>query len=234
MPFNWIPETIIWENFSSAWRLGSLDTAFWASIKVSVIYISVHVVCCTLIGYVFAKYKFRFKKTLFLLILLTMMIPQELTFFPVYGVVRKLHLIDTSVGVMLPFAISGVGIFLMRQFSAYVPKEILEAARIDGCGHIRTFVSVALPLLKSAISALAILAFSFIWDEYAWSKLVLNTDNKLTLPLMLAKLSMSPSNEVKISELMAASLLVLLPVLVLYLIFQRQFIESITQSGVKG
>lgn len=234
IPFHWIPQEFHWDNFSSAWKLGSLKTAFISSFSVSVLYICIHVSCCTLIGYVFAKYKFRFKNFFFLLILLTMMIPQELTFFPVYGVVKKMHLIDTYLGVVMPFAISGVGIFFMRQFCAYVPDEILEAARIDGCGHIRSFVSVALPLLKPSISALTVLAFSFIWDEFAWSKLVLNSMEKLTLPVTLAKLSMSPINEVKISELLAASVLVLLPVVILFVFFQKQFIESITQSGVKG
>lgn len=234
IPFNWIPKEIHWENFPNAWRLGSLGTAFFSSVSVSAIYIVIHVCFCTLIGYVFAKYQFKFKNFLFLMILLTMMIPQELTFFPVYGVVKNMHLIDTYLGVVMPFAVSGVGIFMMRQFCAYVPNEILEAARIDGCGHVRSFVSVALPLLKPSISALTVLAFSFIWDEFAWSKLVLNSMEKMTLPVTLAKLSLSPINEVKISELLAASVLALLPVVILFAFFQRQFIESITQSGVKG
>ena len=145
IPFSWIPKEIHWENFSSAWKLGGLKTAFISSFCVSVLYICIHVSCCTLIGYVFAKYRFRFKNFFFLMILVTMMIPQELTFFPVYGVVKNMHLIDTYVGVVIPFAISGVGIFFMRQFCAYVPNEILEAARIDGANAWHQLWRIQLP-----------------------------------------------------------------------------------------
>ncbi|MGN1141154.1 MAG: carbohydrate ABC transporter permease [Oliverpabstia sp.] len=211
-----------------------MGSAFFSSICISVLYIILHVCCCTLIGYVFAKFEFRYKNLLFMLVLLTMMIPQELTFFPVYGVTKKLGILNTYRGVVFPFFISGFGVFFMRQFSAYVPNEILEAAKIDGCGNLKAFIRIAVPLLKSAISALTILAFSFIWDEFAWSKLVLSSPDKLSIPIQLSSLALSSTSEVKISELLAASVIAMIPVIILFLIFQRHFIESITQSGVKG
>lgn len=234
VPFNWFPQNFHMENYTEAWKMAHMDTAYFSSFCVSILYIICHVFFCTIIGYVFAKYNFKGKNILFTLVLMTMMIPQELTYFPVYGVIKGLKLINTYVGAALPLIISGVGVFLMRQFAAYIPNEILEAARIDGCGNFKSFIRVGVPLLKPAMSTLTILAFSFIWDEFPWSRLVLNTPDKMTIPIMLVNLASSSTNEVKITALLAASVLAMLPVVILFVIFQRQFIESITQSGVKG
>lgn len=234
IPFSWIPKEFVFENFTNAWKLAHIGTAFFSSVCVSVLYIILHLTCCTLLGYVFAKFEFKFKNFFFMIVLLTMMIPQELTFFPIYGITKNLGSLNRYAGVVFPFFISGFGVFFMRQFSAYIPKSILEAARIDGCTNVKTFIFVALPLLKSAISALTVLAFSFIWDEFAWSKLVLSSPEKLSLPIALSTLAMSSTSEVKISELLAASVIAMIPVVILYALFQKQFIASITQSGVKG
>lgn len=234
IPFSWIPKEFLFSNYASAWKMGHMGTAFFSSICISLIYIILHLTCCTLIGYVFAKYNFRFKNFWFMIVLLTMMIPQELTFFPIYGITKNLGILNSYFGVVFPFFISGFGVFFMRQFSAYVPNEIIEASEIDGCGNVKSFVFVALPLLKSAIAALTILAFSFIWDEFAWSKLVLSSPDKLSLPIQLSMLALSSTSEVAISELLAASVIAMIPVVILFILFQKQFIESITQSGVKG
>lgn len=234
IPFKWIPEEFLFSNYVRAWKIGKMGSAFFSSMCISVMYIVLHICCCTLIGYVFAKFEFKYKNLLFMVVLLTMMIPQELTLFPLYGVAKELNILNKYVGVIFPFAISGFGIFFMRQFSAYVPNEILEAARIDGCGNLRTFGKVAIPLLKPAISALSVLAFSFIWDEFAWSKLVLSSQNKLSIPIALTSLSSSSLNDVLISELLAASVIAMIPVVILFVIFQKQFMSSITQSGIKG
>lgn len=234
VPFRWIPETFQLSNYYDAWTIGHMNTAFFSSACVSAIYIVCHISFCTIIGFVFAKYKFKGKNILFALVLVTMMIPQELTYFPVYGIVKELGLINKYLGVALPLMISGMGVFMMRQFSMYIPNEILEAAKIDGCGNFRSFISVGVPLVKPGIASLTILAFSFIWDEFAWSRLVLNTPEKMTIPIMLTNLISSSTNEVKITAMLAASVIAMLPVIVLFIVFQRQFIESITQSGVKG
>lgn len=234
VPFHWIPETFYFDNYVQAWSVGHMDTAFLSSVCVSAIYIVCHICFCTIIGFVFAKYKFKGKNILFLLVLVTMMIPQELTYFPVYGVVKNLKLINTYPGVALPLMISGMGVFMMRQFSMYIPNEILEAAKIDGCGNFKSFLRVGVPLLKPGMASLTVLAFSFIWDEFAWSRLVLNAPDKMTIPIMLTNLISSSTNEVKITVMLGASVIAMLPVVILFVIFQKQFIESITQSAVKG
>ena len=234
VPFNWIPKALHFENLKKAWKVAQMDTAFFSSACVSLIYLACHLCFCTLIGFVFAKYQFKGKNFLFTLVLATMMIPQELTFFPVYGIIKKLHLIDTYLGAALPLMISGMGVFMMRQFSVYIPNEILEAAKMDGCGNLRSFLHVGLPLLKPGLASLSVLAFSYIWDEFAWSRLVLNSNDHMTLPITLVNLMSASSLDVDVMSMLAASVITILPVLILFVIFQKQFIASIAQSGVKG
>jgi ABC-type glycerol-3-phosphate transport system permease component len=238
VPFNWIPEKVVWSNYTYAFtgshRIIDLKTAYISSIIVSSGYIVMHLLFCTVSGFVFAKYSFRLKNLLLTLVVATMMIPQELTYIPVYGIMRKLHFIDTYQGAILPLMISGFGVFFMRQFATYIPTEMLEAARIDGAGNIRTFFAIVLPLLKPAVSALTILAFSFIWDEFAWSTLVLSSNEHLTIPIALVSLSKSSNMDIKPGELLATSMMAMIPVIVIYLLFQKQFITSVTSSGIKG
>lgn len=234
VPFSWIPEQFNLSNYSAAWTEGNMRSALFSSVCVSIMYIVCHISFCTIIGFVFAKYKFRWKKLMFTLILLTMMLPQELSYFPVYGIVKKLGIVNEYIGVALPLMISGMGVFMMRQFSLYIPNELLEAAKIDGCGNFKSFIRIGVPLLKPGMSSLTILAFSFIWDEFAWSRLVLNTPNKMTIPIMLTNLVSSSNNDVELTTMLAASVIAMIPVITLYVIFQRQFMESIIQSGIKG
>jgi ABC-type glycerol-3-phosphate transport system permease component len=233
-PFDWVPHELLFRNFSHIWIEGKLGYAFLSSVCASSIYIVLHLFICTISGYVFAKYNFRFRNTIFTFILITMMVPPEITYFPVYGIMKSLHAINTYPGLVIPCMISGFGIFFMRQFAIYIPNELLECARIDGAGNLRTFFQIALPLLKSAVSALAILAFVYIWNEYAWSYLVINSDKMKTLPVTLAMMASQQFNPISYNEILAGGVIALLPVLVLFLIFQKQFIESVTNSGIKG
>ena len=233
-PFNWIPEDFKFVNFYAIWTKGQLQYAFISSVITALLYLLIHLTVCTAAGYVFAKYKFRYKNFLFSIILVTMMIPQELTFFPVYDIVKRLHAINTYPGLILPIMISGFGVFFMRQFATYIPNELLECAKIDGSGNIRTFVRIAIPLMKPAISSLAILAFTYIWDEFAWARIAVSVPKMRTLPIVLATLANSSFHEVEQNELIAGGLLTVIPVIVLFLIFQKQFIESVAYSGIKG
>jgi multiple sugar transport system permease protein len=234
--FNWIPGELMFSNYVEDLTTAKLGTAFFNSDLVTAIYIPIHILLCSLTGYIFAKFNFRFKNFLFLFILLTMLIPQETTYFSVYNIVKILGWLNTPQGVVLPYFYSGFGIFMMRQFALSIPTELLEASKLDGCSNLRSFFSIALPLLKPGVSALAILALSFIWNEFAWSKLVLSSSTSQTLPIALYFLSHSAVTDhvVNYSALIAASVIAALPILVLFLLFQRQFIESISTVGIKG
>lgn len=235
-PFNWIPKELLFSNYTKVWTSGNLAGAFFMSAQVSVLFLMLSVFVSTITGYVFAKYKFRFKNTIFMLILVTLMIPQETTFFVTYDLIKNLGWLNTVQGVIFPFIYGGFGIFLMRQFALAIPSELLEAAKIDGCSNLRGFFSIAVPLLRPGITALTILSFSFIWNEFAWSRLVLTRVNTQTLPLDLYFLtySVSNNNEIFYANLLAASVITAIPVLILFLFFQRQFIESVSTAGITG
>jgi len=234
VPFHWIPERLSLDNYMHAWEVGYVGQALRNSVIVSVIMLFFHLFFNTISGYVIVKYSFEFKAALIIFILATMMLPQEITFLPVFNVVKSLGLVNSWLGLAVPFFFSGFGVFMMMQFARAIPDEILESARIDGCSEYRIFFQMALPLLKPAIAALGIMAFSFIWNEFAWANIVVLSDQMRTLPLTLTLLAKSSDNSVKISALIPASVTAMAPVMLLFFIFQRQFVASVASSGVKG
>ncbi|WP_314584912.1 carbohydrate ABC transporter permease [Paenibacillus terrigena] len=234
MPFQWIPTNPSFENYLSAWTTGNIDAALFNSALASVIMLIFHVLLCSMTGYVIVKYNFRFKKSIITLIMATMMLPQEITYFPIYPIIQKLGLINTHLGLALPFFYSGFGVFLMMQFSRYMPNEMMESARLDGCSEPMIFFRIAVPMLKSSMAALSILAFSFMWNEFAWARIVITGDEMRTLPIVLSQMSMSSDNSKNIPSLLAASVITAAPVIIVFLMFQKQFIESVASSGLKG
>lgn len=235
-PFHWLPDHLLLQNYVDAWINGNLGSAFLASLKVALLYIPIHVFLGTITGYVFAKFHFRGKNLLFVFILITMLIPQETTYFPIYDLVKNIGWLNTPQGVVLPFFYSAFGIFLMRQFALSIPDELIEAAKLDGCSDTRCFFSIALPLLEPGMVALAILALIFIWSEFIWSHLVLSDPASQTLTVALYSLSSSADNALGVNYpvLLAASVLAVVPVLLLFLFFQRRFIESASRAGIRG
>ena len=232
--FAWIPKVFNWQNFKTAWVDAKMNTAFGSTAAVSVIMLVFHLFFCTLAGYVLGKFDFKYKPLVVGLIMATMMLPQEVTYFPVYTIMRKLGLLNTYFGMAMPFFISGVGVFFMIQFSQYVPTEIIEAARMDGCSEWGIFFKIALPNMKSSISALAIMAFSFIWNEYAWANLCSSSDRTRTLSITLAMLANDTTNEIQTVVMLAGGVITVLPIILLFICFSKNFIESVTRSGLKG
>lgn len=235
-PFHWIPGQLVLANYADAWTQGNLGNAFVMSVEVVLLYVPVHVFLSSLTGYVFAKFRFRGRNVLFLIILITLLIPQETTYFPIYDLVRNIGWLNSPQGVVLPFFYSAFGIFLMRQFALAIPDELLEAAKLDGCSNLRCFFAIALPILEPGMVALAILALIFIWSEFAWSHLVLSSTAAQTLPMALYSLSAAAdvAQHVNYSALLAAGILTIVPVLLLFLLFQRRFIESVSRAGIRG
>ena len=236
IPFHWIPRTWQFNNYVVAWKDAGLFQAMCSSMVVSIIYIAIHLTVCSITGYVFAKFDFKGKNLIFMLIIGTMMIPQDLTYLPLYDIVKKMHLVNQYLGVALPLCISATGVFMMRQFAKSVPNAILEAAKVDGCGNAGTFFRIGLPMLKDGIIALAILAFSYIWNEFTWSKIILMSNSKATLPLALTAMvsNLQTHHDFSISNVLASSVIALIPVVVIFAVFQKNFIESMVSSGIKG
>lgn len=235
-PFRWIPDHLLLQNYVSAWVNGNLGSAFVTSLEVALLYVPAHVFLSSITGYTFAKFRFRGRNLLFLFILITLLIPQETTYFPIYDLVRNIGWLNSPQGVVLPFFYSAFGVFLMRQFALSIPDELLEAARLDGCSNARCFFSIALPLLEPGMVALAILALIFIWSEFIWSHLVLSDPASQTLTVALYSLSSSAdvAQGVNYPALLAASVIAVVPVFLLFIFFQRRFIESVSRAGIRG
>lgn len=232
--FAWIPKEFHWSNYAQAWNEAGIGRAFLNTVFVSAIMLIFHLFLCTFAGYVLGKYQFKHRALIITLITMTMMLPQEVTYFPVYSMMRELGLLNSYFGLAMPFFVSGMGVFLMMQFSQYVPTEIMEAARIDGCDEFTIFFKVALPLMLPSISALGILAFTFIWNEYAWARLAASSTDMNTLSITLSMIANNSDSTIQDVVLLAGGVITILPIMILFICFSKNFIESVTKSGLKG
>ena len=186
----------------------------------------------SLFGYIFAKFEFKGKKALFWFIMSMMMIPSQMTMIPGYLILAKLKLINNLLGLIIPAAIDAFGIFLFRQFALSIPNELLDAARVDGAGEFQIYLRIVLPQLGPALATFGMLTFMFNWNAYLWPLIVLTEKNVRTLPIILTWFSNQMVDKTNLT--MAASVLVILPVLIVFLFVQRWIVEGITLSGMKG
>jgi multiple sugar transport system permease protein len=194
-----------------------------------------NVVMGSMAGYAFARLRFPGREALFLLVLGTMMIPDQLRLVPIYNIMRTVGLTAPGpqqyLSVILVLAIAAVSIFLLRQYFLSIPRDLEEAAKIDGAGFFTTFWRVMLPLATPAIAAVSILQFQGAWNGFFWPLVLLSREN-WTLPLGLALFRIEFT--VNYPPLMAMSVIATLPILIIYIFFQRFFVEGIAASGVKG
>jgi multiple sugar transport system permease protein len=186
----------------------------------------------SLVGYVLAKFRFPGRQLIFLVILSTLMVPTEMLVIPWYMLSINLHWTDSYWGIMFPGVISAFGIFLMRQFFLGVPDDILDAARIDGFSEFRIFWTIALPLVRPALAALCIFTFLGNWNAYIWPLIVIRSDEMQTLPVGIAYFSSEAGSAFHL--IMAAAAMATIPVIIVFIIFQRQIIKGIALTGVKG
>ena len=182
-------------------------------------------------GYAFAKHRFRGKDGLFFLVLATLMIPVQVTMIPTYLILNGMKLTNTLVGIALPTLVSGFGVFLFRQFMSTIPDEVLEAARVDGAGELRTFVQIVLPMSKPILAVQAVLAFITGWNSFLWP-LIIASDQKLyTLSVGLALLNQQLAVDPALQ--MAAASIMVVPVLLVFVVFQRYVVQGFALSGLK-
>lgn len=185
----------------------------------------------SLFGYIFAKFEFRGKNILFWFILATLMIPFQVTMIPGYLILAKLNLINKLWGLIIPAAIDAFGIFLFRQFALSIPGELLDAARVDGASEFRIYRSIVLPQLGPALATFGMLTFMFNWNAYLWPLIVLTEQKVRTLPIILTWYSNQHSDQLHLT--MAASVLVIFPVLIVFMFTQRWIVRGITLTGFK-
>jgi multiple sugar transport system permease protein len=234
---NQFPPTIIPDSFHVVgWDRVLTDSSFprWflnSTIVASVTVLS-NLVFCSLAGYAFARLRFRGSTALFLLILATLVIPFQLTMIPTFIVMEKLNLVDTLGALIVPQLALPIGVFLMRQFFINLPREVEDAARIDGCSRLGVLMHVALPLARPALATLAALTFLLMWNDLLWPLIAINSDQNFTLPLGLTTFQGKHTQD--FSAVMAGNVITVTPVLIAFLLAQRTFIQSLTSSAVKG
>ncbi|HHY47325.1 MAG TPA: carbohydrate ABC transporter permease [Firmicutes bacterium] len=196
-------------------------------ITVSVLFTS------SLAGYVFAKYRFPGREFLFVLVLSTLMVPFELVMIPLYLLMLRLRFLNTYWALILPGCVRVLGVFLMRQFMAQVPSELMEAARIDGCSEFRTFWSIMLPQVKPALATLGIFTFMTSWNDYLWPLIAIDSMELRTLPVGLAMLT-TKQFITRYDLSMAGATLAVVPAVVVFIALQKYFVRGVTMTGLKG
>ncbi|MDQ2673253.1 MAG: carbohydrate ABC transporter permease [Chloroflexota bacterium] len=234
----WIPQSPTVEGYVTVWNEldPGLPRLFLNSFIIAGAVTLGNLVLGSLAGYAFARLHFPGRDVLFVLVLATLMIPDQLRVVPVYNMLITFGLVgrgvEAYIGIILILVISGTSIFLLRQYFLSIPRDLEEAARIDGAGYLRTFWSVMLPLASPALAAVAVLQFQGTWNGFFWPVILLRDRDQWTLPLALAQFQ--DLYQTQWAPLMALVVLATLPILVLYLFFQRYFVEGIAASGVKG
>jgi multiple sugar transport system permease protein len=232
MPPNLIPDTFKFSNYVEITKYFPIYRFLSNSVAVSLVTTAAQVVVCAMAAFVFAKIPFRGRETLFVLFLITMMIPAQVTMTPLFIVFQKLHLTNTYLGLILPGIFSAYGTFLLRQHIITIPDPLVEAARMDGASYVRVFTSIILPLSKPAIATLAIFAFMASWNNFLWPLIITSDKELMTLPIGLSKLQGRWATEWNI--LMAGNVISFIPIFIVFLFASRYFIKGMTMSGVKG
>ena len=233
-----IPTDFTWENYIGVWHKVNFIGYFINSMVVAGFTVLLNLILSSLAAYPLARMEFKGKKIVFFSILATIMIPFQSIMLPVYLITIKLNLIDSVnnfmgyLGLILPFAVNAFGIFLMRQAFMKVPRELEEAAIIDGCNIFEMFVKVCLPLVKSSLAVLAIFTFIGSWGEFLWPSIVLTKDCMYTLPVSINNLQGLFSSNWRF--IAAGSILATIPIVIFFLAMQKYFISGENEGAVKG
>lgn len=231
-PLPWLPGGELPANLARLEQSTGFARVMVNSFGIAIVYTGFSTLVSAMAGYGLAKFRFRGRGVLLGLVLLTMMIPMQVLLVPLFQMMASVGWIDTYQAVILPFLANAFGIFLMRQAFLDFPDSLVEAARIDGAGELRIFYRVVVPVAVPQLAALVIYTFMSQWNAFIWPLLMLNTEENYTVPLALNR--MIGLTRVDYSGLMLGSLLATLPLLIVFLLFQKQFVAGLLGGAVKG
>ena len=221
-----------WHDYSAAWNAGQMSKYVATSAIMTAIIVVGQLVTSVLAAYAFAFLTFPFKRTLFVVCLTTLMIPFEVTFITNLDTITSLHWFNTYAGLAVPFLATGFGIFLLRQAFLQIPRDLQEAARLDGYGHLRFMTRVAVPLARPALAALAVFSFLAAWNQYLWPLVSTGGSTPLyTVQIGLKELLGTEVSQIPVS--LAGAVIAFVPLAILLLIFQKQLVRSLTGGAVK-
>lgn len=235
LPPQWIPDPVVWENYIRVWTAAPLATGILNSVIVSASVTILGTIASMLAAFAFAKMRLPFKNVVFLTLLAAIMIPFPTIMIPQFSMFASAGLVDTLWPLILPGIFGNiVMVFFIRQYLASVPDSIIEAAKIDGAGYLRIFFTLIFPVIRPAIAAQFILWFMAVWNDYLGPIIYLNSPEKQTLQLVIASLNMTYASQTDYPLIMAGSFIALIPVLIVFAVFQKQIIESVALTGAKG
>ncbi len=226
------PREASWAAYRYVWNTMDVPRSLFNSIAVAVVGVSLNVFFSSWVAYALAKLEFPFKRMIFYIVLALMILPQQLFMIPLFLQVSRLGLIDTYAGIVLPGAITPFTIFLLRQAFISLPNEYIDAAIIDGANHFHILFRIGYPVAKPLLLTAIVINFYWSWNAFLWPFLVIRSDEMTTLPIALSRYHAFAAQ--RWDAIMAAATIVALPVVLLYLVIQRQFVESLTMSGLKG
>jgi multiple sugar transport system permease protein len=233
LPPIWIPTHPTLVNFAQVFQLIPFGLQILNSVKIATITTAGVLAVSALAAYAFARLQFPGRDPLFVILLSALMVPRQVTAIPIFILLRSVGLLDTHAAIYLPAMISVFGIFLLRQFFLSVPRELDEAAKIDGAGHLGILWHVIVPLCGPALSALAIFTFQASWNDFFWPNIFLFTPAKMTVPVGLVALQ-GEAGTGPATAVFAAIAMIVVPVLILFVITQRAITQSVAMSGLKG
>lgn len=232
VPLKWLPEKLIFKNYTDVFEKVPFLKFYWNTAKVAVLSTAGQVIACALSAYAFSKLEFRGRDVLFLFYLGTMMIPGQVTMIPQYELMNKIGLLNSHWTLILLHWFNPFGVFLLRQFFISIPDSLVEAARIDGASEVRIFGSVICPLAKPAFATLVTLTFLNSWNDFQGPLIFLSSKEKFTLQMGIRYFQQMFGTEYTL--IMASTTMSLVPILIIYICCQKYFIEGIAASGVKG
>jgi multiple sugar transport system permease protein len=233
IPPKWIPDPWVWQNYPDSLNALPFGRAYFNSFYITALVVGVTLITGSMAAYAFAKINFPGREILFLLFLATMMVPGQVTIIPLFLIMKQLGWVDSHLSIIVPGALfNAFAVFLLRQFIRGIPKEMEEAATIDGCSRWRIYWQIILPLLVPAMSALGIFLFLGSWNEFFRPLIFLSSPDLFTVPLMLNQFR--GQYTIDWTLLMAGSAIAVIPVLVIYILLQRRIIEGITLTGLTG
>lgn len=231
-PPEWIPQNPVWRNYADAWNSGPFLQYFVNSLVIAVGILVLQM--CTIIpaAYAFARYRFTGSSFLFGIVMVTLMIPAQLIFLPVYLELSAWNLLNTHLGLILPFASSAFGIFLLRQAFKQISEELVEAARLDQASEWKIIVRIMVPLVKPVLVTFTLFSFIAHWNDYFWPLVMTTNETARTLPLGIAKIR-EVEGVATWNMLMAGNLILVAPILLVFFFSQRQIIRAFVYNGVK-
>ena len=230
-PIKWLPDGFHWENYKEALTARPFSTYLLNSILASCVSVAITVPLCAAAGYGFACFRFPGQAFLFIMVLASLMIPFETIAVPLYIQVYRWGWVNTYAGLIIPTAFSPIGVFIMRQYILSIPKALIESARINGANELQILWKIIWPISMPAISAVAIFTFVSTWNSYLWPLLIVNNDKLRTLPLGMALFENQLTTTY--NQVMAVAVFGSLPMVVMFIIFQRNFIRGVVLTGLK-